>query len=142
MFVDYAHTPDALRRTLAAAKQLANGGELWLVFGAGGKRSRSKRRPLGEASRAADRIVLTSDNPRDEDPADIIDQVRAGVDDHPGLHVEPDRAQAITHAVTTAAPGDLVIVAGKGHEREQEGPDGGRPFSDVEVVQAAIRARH
>ncbi len=141
VIVDYAHTPDALRRTLAAARGLAGDGALWLVFGAGGHRSRSKRGPLGEAARAADHILLTSDNPRDEDPAEIIAAVRAGVGEHPGLHVELDRARAIEHAVRLAADDDLVVVAGKGHEREQEGADGRRPFSDVEVALTVIEAR-
>lgn len=138
--VDYAHTPDALLRTVTTAKALCEG-RLWLVFGAGGDRSQTKRAPLGVAARGADQIVLTSDNPRTEDPLAIIEMVRAGIGDHPGVRVEPDRGRAIEWAVGSAEPGDLVLIAGKGHEREQNVGDRVVSFSDREVAAAALSRR-
>lgn len=138
--VDYAHTPDALSRTLAAARALVLG-QVWVVFGAGGHRDRDKRPLMGKAAEGADRIVLTSDNPRDEDPAAIAAQIRSGIADNrrAGLEIELDRAQAITSAVVGAAPDDVIVVAGKGHEGEQIFADRRVPFSDRDVARAAIR---
>jgi len=118
--VDYAHTPDGLARLLEAARPLATSHQVILVFGAGGNRDRAKRPLMGEmASRGADRVVLTSDNPRDEDPLAIIDAVKDGMQDTSGLVVEPDRRAAIAEALALAHPGDVVVVAGKGHETTQ-----------------------
>lgn len=139
--VDYAHTPDALEKVLHALRPVAaaGGGRLFVVFGAGGNRDALKRPRMGEiASRLADRIVVTSDNPRNEDPAAIIDAIRAGVTvPHDS---EPDRAKAIASAVLAATAGDVVLIAGKGHETYQE--IGGRrlPFSDAVVAEQAIAA--
>jgi UDP-N-acetylmuramoyl-L-alanyl-D-glutamate--2,6-diaminopimelate ligase len=131
--VDYAHTPDALTRTLQTARRLCRG-SLTLVFGAGGERDRSKRPLLGAAASAADHIVLTSDNPRGEAPEQIMAEVAAGIGSHASLTREVERERAIRHAVTAAGEQDLVLITGKGHELSQE--IGGRklPFSDVAVV--------
>ena len=138
--VDYAHSPDALERTLATAKRLCTGA-LSVVFGAGGNRDRDKRKPMGEAARVADRVVLTSDNPRGEDPAQIAKAIRAGLEGHAAVEVELDRGKAIERAVRDAAKDDVVLIAGKGHETEQKIGDAVRPFSDVDVALAAWRAR-
>jgi UDP-N-acetylmuramoyl-L-alanyl-D-glutamate--2,6-diaminopimelate ligase len=139
--VDYAHTPDALAQALAALQPLraARGGRLWVVFGAGGDRDPGKRAPMGAAAaQGADRVLITSDNPRTEDPAQIAAQVAAGA---PHAHCVLDRAQAITEALMSAAPEDVVLIAGKGHEDYQD--SGGRklPFSDVEHAELALAAR-
>lgn len=139
--VDYAHKPDALERVLGAARaQLAPGARLAVVFGCGGDRDRGKRPAMGEvATRLADLAVLTSDNPRGEDPVEIMAQVAAGAVPGRPLAVEADRAAAIALAVGWARPGDVVVVAGKGHERGQETSAGTLPFCDKEAIAAAIR---
>ena len=120
VLVDYAHTPDALEQTLSDARRMAGGGRVLVVFGCGGDRDRAKRPLMGEvATRLADLAVLTSDNPRSEDPLSILDQVRAGVQRHEVLVVEPDRRAAIALALGRAQPGDVVVLAGKGHETTQ-----------------------
>jgi UDP-N-acetylmuramoyl-L-alanyl-D-glutamate--2,6-diaminopimelate ligase len=131
--VDYAHTPDALERTLLTARRLCQG-KLWLVFGAGGDRDKAKRPLLGVAARAADRVVLTSDNPRSESPLAIMDEIAAGVGEHAGLEREVDRARAIRHALARAGANDWVLIAGKGHERTQQLGDDAHPFSDAEIT--------
>lgn len=133
--IDYAHTPDALDRTLRTARTLCQG-ELTLVFGAGGDRDRAKRPLLGAAACAADRIVLTSDNPRSENPTTIMDQVEAGMGQHPGLLREPDRGRAIRLAVKQAQPDDVVLIAGKGHELTQDVAGQKGAFSDVAIVRS------
>lgn len=140
--IDYAHSPDALDKALQALRPVAQarGGRLAIVFGAGGDRDRSKRAPMGAtASRLADRIVLTSDNPRSEDPLAILRDIEAGLTVPHA--VEPDRARAIESAIGEAADADVVLIAGKGHEAWQEA--GGRrvPFSDSTVAQAALARR-
>jgi len=139
--VDYAHTPDALARTLAAARRLCEG-RLFVVFGAGGKRDKVKRPIMGAAACVADHVILTSDNPRDERAADIAAAIREGLAPDVPVDVELDREVAIRRAVHQAAPVDVVVVAGRGHETEQE--IGGRriPFSDQEVVARALAERH
>jgi UDP-N-acetylmuramoyl-L-alanyl-D-glutamate--2,6-diaminopimelate ligase len=131
--VDYAHTPDALARTLATARQLCRG-ELTVLFGAGGDRDQAKRPLLGAAARAADRIVLTSDNPRSEAPQAIIAQIAAGVGQHPSLEQELDRAKAIRLALERASDDDVLLIAGKGHEQTQQVGKSVTPFSDVAIV--------
>ena len=142
VLVDYAHKPDALAQALATAREAAPGGRLLLVFGAGGDRDRAKRPAMGEvAVTRADRVLLTSDNPRGEDPLAILDEVRAGMPTTAGLTVEPDRRAAITIAIGEAEAGDVVLIAGKGHERVQIVGDAHLPFDDREVARAALRAR-
>ncbi|HEX3278544.1 MAG TPA: UDP-N-acetylmuramoyl-L-alanyl-D-glutamate--2,6-diaminopimelate ligase [Thermoleophilaceae bacterium] len=139
VLVDYAHTPDALENVLRAARELTQG-RLHVVFGAGGDRDTDKRPKMGEAARLlADRVLVTSDNPRSEDPDAIIDQVMAGAG--PAAERITDRRAAIAHAIETAAPGDVVVIAGKGHEQGQEF-EGGRtePFDDCSVAREALRA--
>jgi UDP-N-acetylmuramoyl-L-alanyl-D-glutamate--2,6-diaminopimelate ligase len=140
--VDYAHSPDALEKVLQALRPVAQarGGRLAVVFGAGGDRDRTKRAPMGTAAaRLADRIVLTSDNPRSEDPLAILREIEAGVG---GPHVlEPDRARAIALAIGEAADADVVLIAGKGHEPWQEIAGRREPFSDAEVARAALARR-
>ena len=133
--IDYAHTPDALTRTLATARGLCQG-RLWVVFGAGGQRDRSKRPLLGAAARGADRVVLTSDNPRLEDPLAIIAEIAAGLGEHAGVTQEVDRARAIALAVRAAGTEDLVLIAGKGHELQQETAGVKIAFSDEAIVRA------
>ena len=131
--VDYAHTDDALRKVLEAARALTHG-KLWVVFGCGGERDRSKRPLMGDvAARLADRVVLTSDNPRGEDPAAIIREIQLGLKDA-GVEVEPDRRRAIALALTGASPGDLVVIAGKGHEPYQIVGDDVVSFDDRDAV--------
>ncbi len=141
--VDYAHTPDALEQTLGALRPLAaaRGGALWCVFGCGGNRDATKRPLMGAiAERLADRVVLTSDNPRHEDPLTILAQVRAGLLAAPAALIE-DRALAIAHAVQQAAPADVVLIAGKGHEDTQDIAGMKRPFLDSRVASQALAAR-
>jgi UDP-N-acetylmuramoyl-L-alanyl-D-glutamate--2,6-diaminopimelate ligase len=140
--IDYAHTPDALEQVLRALRPVAEsrGGRLAVVFGAGGERDRAKRAPMGAAAaRLADHIVLTSDNPRGEDPQAILLEIQAGVD---APHaVEPDRARAIGRAIAGAADADVVLIAGKGHEAVQEIAGRRLPFSDAAVARAALGRR-
>ena len=139
--IDYAHTPDALEKVLNALRPVADAGrgQVIAVFGAGGDRDALKRPRMGEiAERLADRIVLTSDNPRSEDPLAIIDAIRAGLS--AAHEVEPDRAKAIAGAISSAQPGDVVLIAGKGHENYQEIAGKRLPFSDVAVATQAIAA--
>jgi len=139
--VDYAHSPDALEKVLTTAADIARprGGRLVCVFGCGGERDPGKRAPMGEAaSRYADYVVVTSDNPRGEDPAAIIAEILPGVR---GAHaVEPDRRAAIRLAVSQSAPGDVIVLAGKGHEPYQEIAGVRRPFSDVDEARAALES--
>ena len=139
--VDYAHTPDALAQVLQALRPLAaqRGGRLWCVFGCGGDRDPHKRPLMGAAAAAlADEILLTSDNPRSEDPGAILAQIRAGA---PRARIEPDRALAIALALTQADARDVVLVAGKGHEDYQETAGVRTSFSDREQVGKVLRAR-
>jgi UDP-N-acetylmuramoyl-L-alanyl-D-glutamate--2,6-diaminopimelate ligase len=141
VLVDYAHTPDSLENVLRAARELTEG-RLHVVFGAGGDRDRGKRPLMGAAARAhGDRLIVTSDNPRNEDPDAIVDQVIEGAG--PDAEREVDRRRAIGLAIETAAPGDVVVIAGKGHEQGQEF-EGGRkePFDDVTVAREALRERY
>jgi UDP-N-acetylmuramoyl-L-alanyl-D-glutamate--2,6-diaminopimelate ligase len=137
--VDYAHSPDALQKVLETLRDLLDeGARLVCVFGCGGDRDAGKRPLMGEvATRLAHEAVITSDNPRSEAPRAIIDQIIAGA--HANYHVEDDRALAIQRAVRGARPGDVVLIAGKGHEPYQEICGVRLPFSDVDVARAALR---
>jgi UDP-N-acetylmuramoyl-L-alanyl-D-glutamate--2,6-diaminopimelate ligase len=140
VLVDYAHTPDSLENVLGAARELT-GGQLIAVFGAGGDRDRDKRPKMGRAGASlADLAVVTSDNPRSEDPDAIIAEVLDGVENGANIEVEPDRRAAIALALGRAQPGDTVVIAGKGHEQGQEFEDGRKlPFDDREVARAELR---
>jgi UDP-N-acetylmuramoyl-L-alanyl-D-glutamate--2,6-diaminopimelate ligase len=140
VLVDYAHTPDSLENVLRAAREVTRG-RLHLIFGAGGDRDRGKRPLMGDAARRlADRVVVTSDNPRSEQPEAIIDEVMEGAG--PDAEREVDRRRAITRVIEEAAPGDVVVIAGKGHEQGQEFENGRKePFDDVTVAREALRAR-
>ncbi len=131
--VDFAHTPDALLRTLRTARNLCLG-RLTVVFGAGGNRDREKRPMLGEAATVADRVILTSDNPRDEDPAQIAAAIREGLVGHGCVQEILDRRQAIHEALEGAMQRDVVVIAGKGHETGQRVGTEELPFSDADVV--------
>ena len=151
MFVDFAHTPDGLEKVLSAVRNEmrtksnnrtieGSNNSLWVVFGAGGDRDPMKRPLMGEAcAKLADRLVVTSDNPRSEDPMKIIEAIVAGIKPSSvarpaSLAVEPDRAKAIRYALANAAAGDIVIIAGKGHETTQEIAGVKHPFDDREQV--------
>ncbi len=135
--VDYAHTDDALENALRAVRDVARGMVI-LVFGCGGDRDRSKRPRMGAvASRYADRVFLTNDNPRTEDPRRIADEVLAGLGGRPAT-IELDRAAAIRAAVASARPGDAVVIAGKGHETYQEVGTRRLPFDDFVAARAAL----
>jgi UDP-N-acetylmuramoyl-L-alanyl-D-glutamate--2,6-diaminopimelate ligase len=131
--IDYAHSPDAIARTIATGRAIARG-KVTIVFGAGGDRDRTKRTPMGTAARAADRVILTSDNPRSEDPAEIARQIAAGLAGHASVETIVDRERAIAEAIAASHAGDVVIVAGKGHETEQIIGGEKFHFSDAEVV--------
>jgi UDP-N-acetylmuramoyl-L-alanyl-D-glutamate--2,6-diaminopimelate ligase len=138
VLVDYAHTPDSLENVLQAARPLTRG-RLHVVFGCGGDRDRGKRPLMGEiAARLADRVIVTSDNPRSEDPAAIIEEILVGSGSD--VEREVDRRIAIERAISTARAGDVVVIAGKGHEQGQE-TKGGRkiPFDDVSVVRESLQ---
>jgi UDP-N-acetylmuramoyl-L-alanyl-D-glutamate--2,6-diaminopimelate ligase len=139
VLVDYAHTPDSLENVLRAAREIARR-RVIVVFGAGGDRDRGKRPLMGRAARAlADLVVVTSDNPRSEDPEAIIAEIKAGTGNGPGVETMVDRRAAIARAVAAADEGDVVVIAGKGHEQGQEF-EGGRkiPFDDVTVAREAL----
>ncbi|CAN5797889.1 UDP-N-acetylmuramoyl-L-alanyl-D-glutamate--2,6-diaminopimelate ligase [soil metagenome] len=156
VYVDYAHTDDALERVLAVGRGALQaraggsaGGRLVVVFGCGGDRDRAKRPKMGAlAARAADRAIITSDNPRTEDPREIVAEIRAGIApaDRAKVTIELDRAAAINAAIAQARPGDFILIAGKGHEDYQLTPDGRggilrSHFDDREVARAALQAR-
>jgi UDP-N-acetylmuramoyl-L-alanyl-D-glutamate--2,6-diaminopimelate ligase len=144
VLVDYAHTPDSLENVLLAARGLVadaspgQGGRVHVVFGCGGDRDRGKRPLMGEiATRLADRVIVTSDNPRSEDPEAIVREILAGAD--AGVEHDVDRRSAITTAVAGARPGDVVVIAGKGHEQGQEFKGRRKiPFDDVTVAREAL----
>ena len=141
VLVDYSHTPDSLENALHAARELAER-RVIAVFGAGGDRDRGKR-PLmgGIAAREADVAIVTSDNPRSEDPDAIIGEILDGIEDRSAVEVEADRRAAIGRAVALGEPGDVIVIAGKGHEQGQEFAGGRKePFDDVTVAREALRA--
>jgi UDP-N-acetylmuramoyl-L-alanyl-D-glutamate--2,6-diaminopimelate ligase len=140
VLVDYAHTPDSLENVLRAARRLGEG-RVISVFGAGGDRDRGKRPQMGRAgAELSDLAIVTSDNPRSEDPEAILAEVLAGVDDRHGVEAEVDRRAAIANALSHAKPGDTVVIAGKGHEQGQEFEDGRKlPFDDRRVAREELR---
>ena len=146
LVVDYAHTDDALRNLTALAREFVGGrgrrGRVITVFGCGGDRDRTKRPLMGEAAgKGSDLVIVTSDNPRSEDPLTIIQDAVVGLQrTGTSYTVEPDRRKAIALAVGDAKAGDIVLVAGKGHEKVQVTRDGAAPFDDVEVAREALRA--
>ena len=140
MLVDYAHTPDSLENVLRSARRITPG-RVIVVFGAGGDRDQRKRPLMGEiVARLADAAVVTSDNPRSEDPGAIIAEIVAGIPASVEPVVEPDRRAAIALALERAEPGDMVLIAGKGHEQGQEFEDGRKlPFDDRRVAGEELR---
>ncbi len=139
--IDYAHTPDALAKTLDALRPMvqARGGKLWCVFGCGGSRDSAKRPLMGAVVGArADRVVVTSDNPRFEAADAIISQILLGLTGVSPVQVEPDRARAIAQTLVQASPADVVLLAGKGHEDYQEIAGQRLPFSDIEQVKKVL----
>jgi UDP-N-acetylmuramoyl-L-alanyl-D-glutamate--2,6-diaminopimelate ligase len=141
VMVDYSHTPDSLENALRAARELA-AGRVIVVFGAGGDRDRGKRPLMGAiGARDADLAIVTSDNPRSEQPEAIIEEILGGIADRSTVEVDPDRRTAICRAVAVAEPGDVVVIAGKGHEQGQEFAGGRKePFDDAAVAREAVRA--
>jgi UDP-N-acetylmuramoyl-L-alanyl-D-glutamate--2,6-diaminopimelate ligase len=136
--IDYAHTPDALRRVLGNLRRLTTA-EVWCVFGCGGERDTGKRPAMGAAaSSSADHIIITNDNPRSENPASIVADILKGVDPGTDVVVEHDRRAAIGMALARACPGDVVVVAGKGHESVQLIAGRQEPFDDREVVESIL----
>ncbi|HEX8689675.1 MAG TPA: UDP-N-acetylmuramoyl-L-alanyl-D-glutamate--2,6-diaminopimelate ligase [Solirubrobacterales bacterium] len=140
VLVDYAHTPDSLENVLRAARELTDG-RLISVFGAGGDRDRGKRPQMGRVGAAlSDLAIVTSDNPRSEDPGAIVEEILGGIDERGGVEVEQDRYAAIELALRRAGPGDTVVIAGKGHEQGQEFEAGRKvPFDDREVARSELR---
>jgi UDP-N-acetylmuramoyl-L-alanyl-D-glutamate--2,6-diaminopimelate ligase len=141
VFIDYAHTPDALSHVMKSAKELADENRLVAVFGCGGDRDKEKRPLMAKAvSEHADVIVLTTDNPRTEDPQSIIDDTRKGLDESKEVHVIADRKEAIRKALEVARPGDVVVIAGKGHEDYQIIGEEKQQFDDRDIVREVTRA--
>jgi UDP-N-acetylmuramoyl-L-alanyl-D-glutamate--2,6-diaminopimelate ligase len=140
VIVDYAHKPDALEKLLAAVRELKPESNLWVVFGCGGDRDKGKRPQMGAiAARGADCVVVTSDNPRSEDPQKIIEEIVAAA---PGATVIENRRDAIAHAIDSAAANDVVVIAGKGHETYQVVGDRIVHFDDREEAELALKKRH
>jgi UDP-N-acetylmuramoyl-L-alanyl-D-glutamate--2,6-diaminopimelate ligase len=146
VIVDYAHTPAGLEVVLGEARSIVPEGRVLTVFGCGGNRDRAKRPVMGGAAeRLSDLAYVTSDNPRDEDPSAIIDEVLGGIPggrDNPRVVVEPDRRVAIRRALDAAQPGDVVVIAGKGHETYQEIAGRRLPFDDADEARRALSARY
>jgi UDP-N-acetylmuramoyl-L-alanyl-D-glutamate--2,6-diaminopimelate ligase len=137
--VDYAHTPDALEKVLQALREIKPAqASLFCVFGCGGNRDKGKRPLMGAVvSRLADHVMVTSDNPRSEDPREIIEDIITGMGAN--FHIEEDRAAAIDRTIRQAHPGDVVLIAGKGHEDYQEIKGVKFPFNDAEVAQRVLQ---
>lgn len=143
VIIDYAHTPDALERLLLCVRDMREeNGRISLVFGCGGERDRGKRRLMGAiASRLSDRVTVTSDNSRGEDPCQIILDILKGIDKEKAYSVVPDRREAIERAVLEARAKDIIVLAGKGHEKYEINADGKHPFDETEIVQEALAKR-
>lgn len=139
--VDYAHTPDGLRSALAALRDHFNS-DIWCVFGCGGNRDKGKRPLMGEiAEKFSDRLIITDDNPRNEQGNEIVNHILSGVSEPEKVHIERDRAAAICHAVANAKVGDVVLVAGKGHETYQDVAGSRKIFSDAKQLRLALKER-
>ncbi|MDZ7662309.1 UDP-N-acetylmuramoyl-L-alanyl-D-glutamate--2,6-diaminopimelate ligase [Thiohalophilus sp.] len=139
--IDYAHTPDALQHVLEALREHTRG-TLWCVFGCGGERDKQKRSLMGKIAEVyADRVVVTNDNPRHENPVDIIEQILSGMSDSDKAYVERDRQKAIESVIQGADEKDVILVAGKGHENYQQVGDERRPFSDLAEAQLQLKRR-
>jgi UDP-N-acetylmuramoyl-L-alanyl-D-glutamate--2,6-diaminopimelate ligase len=142
VIVDYAHTDDALRNLTALARQMTaqSGKRVITLFGCGGDRDRTKRPRMGQAAgEGSDFVVVTSDNPRSEDPLAIISEIEPGLKASGVQYaIEPDRAAAIRLAIEAAAPGDVVLIAGKGHEREQILAGRTIPFDDTQIAMSLL----
>jgi UDP-N-acetylmuramoyl-L-alanyl-D-glutamate--2,6-diaminopimelate ligase len=143
LIIDYAHTPDALEKALSSLRDVANerGGKVWCIFGCGGDRDPGKRPEMGRAAMAADHVIVTTDNPRHEEPAAIIAQVVAGFDDAHKPQVIEDRATAILWGVQHATKQDVILLAGKGHEAYQEVKGRKLPFLDADHAALALSSR-
>lgn len=143
VIIDYAHTPDALEKLLRTAGEVRRAGErVVVVFGCGGDRDRTKRPLMGAiASRLADEVIVTSDNSRSEDPETIIKEILSGIDPSRPARVIPDRAKAIETAILTARTGDVILLAGKGHEEYEITKEGRKPFHEREIVARALAER-
>jgi UDP-N-acetylmuramoyl-L-alanyl-D-glutamate--2,6-diaminopimelate ligase len=141
VLVDYAHTPAALAALIATARELAGGHRVIVVVGCGGDRDRAKRPQMGNTAATADLAILTSDNPRSEDPAAILDAMRSGVPAGAEVTSILDRRVAIEHAIDAARTGDVVVIAGKGHEQGQEIAGVVSPFDDRLVAREALSHR-
>lgn len=139
--VDYAHTPDGLAKVVGTARELAGSGRVLLVFGAGGDRDREKRPMMGAVADDADEVVVTNDNPRSEDPASIAAEITGGMRHTDRVTIELDRRAAIARALDGARPGDVVLVAGKGHETTQTIGSTVQPFDDRVVARALLAER-
>jgi UDP-N-acetylmuramoyl-L-alanyl-D-glutamate--2,6-diaminopimelate ligase len=141
VLVDYAHTPDSVENVLQTARSITEG-RLIAVLGCGGDRDKSKRPLMGRAAELlADIVVVTSDNPRSEDPMAIVGDILAGLESPEAALVQPDRLLAIHGAIQNALPGDVVMILGKGHESGQEFADRVIPFDDREVARRALNER-
>jgi UDP-N-acetylmuramyl-tripeptide synthetase len=142
VFVDFAHTQDALHNTLSLLKEISRG-RIISVFGCGGNRDRTKRPMMGRtACRFSDRVIMTSDNPRFEEPGEIIRQIEAGVKgEYSNYETIEDRRSAIEKAIGAASAGDVVVIAGKGHEKYQIIKDSVVPFDDCEIVRTILKKR-
>jgi len=139
--IDYAHTPDALEKALAALRAHV-AGRLICVFGCGGDRDRGKRPLMGRiAEQGADQVVVTDDNPRTEPSVAIIEEIRAGIEQPQQVTVIANRAEAISQIIARAEPGDVILLAGKGHETYQEIHGVRHPFSDIEEAERALQYR-
>lgn len=139
--IDFAHTPDAMEKGLATLRHVANerNGKLWCVFGCGGDRDQGKRPQMGSVSETADFVIVTSDNPRSEDPKEIMKQIISGMEKEPQVY--EDRAMAILQAVRQASQNDVIFLAGKGHETYQEIKGVKLPFADADHVALALASR-
>lgn len=135
VYIDYAHTPDALENALKSAKKIAEGGRVVVVFGCGGDRDRGKRSEMGRmATRLADFTVITSDNSRSEDPEKIINDILVGVNENADYKVITDRKSAIEYAIKESRPDDVILIAGKGHEKYEIDSTGKHPFDEIQIV--------
>lgn len=139
IIVDYSHTPDALEKALHVLTEMTKN-KLWVIFGCGGDRDKKKRPLMGNiAAKIADHVIVTSDNPRSEDPDSIIDDIFNGISDIENVKVEPNRRKAIHQALENSTAGDTILVAGKGHENYQEINGIKYPFDDRQVIKESVR---